>query len=763
MGGRVGLPVVTEMADSGGLVAGCHLYPVADGSWRCVSPDGRYMRLRGSEDLLRRLQQHLYGYATDPGVVAEAGQLVERLRSRGLLEDATADGVRAVRDRVVGIEGDGPVADLTASLLAGSVRVVRGRLSAEVFATVDMAVSCAGWLPDRRWQQIDRWSLEYRVPWHRVHAEGDRFVVGPCSWPGRTASYADTRARRLAAAGLPDELAAYWSYLDSGVDSGVDSASRAVREPPAAAAFPSPGCAGVLAGLLVDDIVTALTGRPMPFEGTQLTVDRADLTIRRHPVLPLPAAWGDGAGGPGGSVETGDGNAGFTATERLVDPRVGLITGVVRDHAPAGTMRSCVGYTARVADTRQIGPFSADRETSGAAFCDEDAARRAAVGEAVERYCGNVPPKQVRHASSARLRAAGRRTVDPVELALFSDRQYRSPGFPFVPLTPHLDVDWVSGDDLADGAETLVPASLVHLNHAVDQGQRPTNVQPYAGIAAGTSVASATRAALEELLERDAVTLWWLSGAPAMAVVVPSGCALAHDLADPDAAGLDITLVRIPSTFGVPVLGAYLVDPQRDVVALGTACRSTATAAARKAVTEAVGSYRLSLRLLDPSWEFWRAVEDGRIEADPYRPLRGDRRYRDSYRSDWRDVHDLSMHLQIYLDPRMQHEHLGRLAKPAGEVRLADLPELPAESVTVYQELLHARGFRPVIVDLTTRDVAAAGMHVVRAVVPGLYGTAPAAFPSLGGRRLYQEPAEHGWLSRPLTEDEVVRAPVPFA
>lgn len=132
-------------------------------------------------------------------------------------------------------------------------------------------------------------------------------------------------------------------------------------------------------------------------------------------------------------------------------------------------------------------------------------------------------------------------------------------------------------------------------------------------------------------------------------------------LADPDGAGLNVTFLQIPSSFGIPVVGAYLVDGERRVVTLGTACRASPQAAALKSLTEAVATYRLNLELLDRRCAFWEAVDAGQIDPASYRPFRADRRYRDSFRGDWRDVYDLSMHLQIYLDP----EDAGRAPSPA--------------------------------------------------------------------------------------------------
>lgn len=107
------------------------------------------------------------------------------------------------------------------------------------------------------------------------YAEGLRWYVGPCSLPDRTPTYAETRARRLAAAGLPDELRSYWEYLDRDQDL-----------PPVP--WPSPGGAAVIAGLLVADALAYLAGRGVPSEGYQLGVDPDGASICRHPVLSLP-------------------------------------------------------------------------------------------------------------------------------------------------------------------------------------------------------------------------------------------------------------------------------------------------------------------------------------------------------------------------------------------------------------------------------------------------------------------------------------------
>ncbi|WP_190344761.1 YcaO-like family protein [Streptomyces venezuelae] len=465
---------------------------------------------------------------------------------------------------------------------------------------------------------------------------------------------------------------------------------------------------------------------------------------------------------------TGNPGVAETVTGRLADAGLHLIRHVGRDRPRVETVPSCISYTAHLAADPALGPAAVDTVTGGAALGDAEQARRAAVGEAVERYCANLVPDDLPTASHIRWSASGRTAVDPAEFALYSPRQYARRGFPFVPMTRDLPIAWTPGRDLGSGSETWVPASLCYVNYfrGARRAQPPTNYPVLAGTAAGTSPEEARLAALREVLERDAVTLWWLSGSPAAPLDIPydgGDGALATALAEAAASGLRVTLLRIPSTLDVVVAGAFIEDPARGIAAFGSACRSTARAAAAKALTEAVGTHGTSLELLDHSSDFWTAVRQGRVDHRPYRPYRSDRAYRDDFRADWRDVNDVGLHLQLYLDPRMQDARLDRLRAPR-PLRGTRQPAAagPAD-LGGYLRLLHAQGLRAIAVDLTPPPVRAAGLHVARVLVPGLSCNAPAAFPFLGGRRLYREPAARGWIPRPPVPTALVLDPLPFS
>lgn len=426
----------------------------------------------------------------------------------------------------------------------------------------------------------------------------------------------------------------------------------------------------------------------------------------------------------------------------LVDARSGVLTSLdphIRSDMPTGW----VGWAARVADTRNFGGsrrFRADPYGFGASIRDDAAARGAATGEAVERYCGNVIPEDLVRSSASALERSGARVVDPASFALYSEDQYRLAGFPFVPFTSALDIRWALGHTMDEKVPTYVPAALTYLGYytGARRGEPPIASLQYAGIAAGRSRAEAEMSALLELLERDATALWWCGDRSLPAVELADWERLpAHrQLGDLESDTRRVRVLLLPSPFGIPVAAVWIRDDRRGLVALGTACRPTVEAAVSKALVEAYAVLAITIDLADPDGPTWRSVADGTLPAHLYKPFRTDRRYRDEFEARWKDVVDLPTVAQLYLDPVMAEaaeEHLFDYTETRSVSEIPDEAPLNLNSLIA---LLTSRGHQPISVDLTTRDISIAGLHVVRVHSPGLYNNAPAAFPLLGGSRL---------------------------
>lgn len=451
--------------------------------------------------------------------------------------------------------------------------------------------------------------------------------------------------------------------------------------------------------------------------------------------------------------------------QRLVNPRSGLIKSLQPIPIQPELPVAYKAFRADVSNTRAIGPWQADRTALGAAFYDEERARQSAIGEAMERYCGNfIPAARLRRASYQELCNAGEYALDPSELILYSEKQYSQRGFPFTRFTPDLRVLWCEGTELGSGRSILVPASIVYLNYFSDvrASEPPTNFTMFSGIAAGPSRAEAERSALEELIERDATMIWWQSGSQMADIDLSALPQVQAALFAPGNRGtISYTVQHIRTPFEIPVIAAWLHDHEHQLITLGFACRADPTEAILKALIEAIHLRGFHLGLLREDGDVWRAMRAGILNKRAYKPYRADRSYMDAFRRDFHDITDLGAQAQIYLDPRM-HVHITPFLSGGTKVSLTDIPAVHEQDRrATYLQRLRRHGFSVISVDLTTPDVQMAGLHAVRVIVPGLYPNGPAAFPFLGGKRLYEEPATYGWLPAPLDEEKIIRIPMP--
>ncbi|GAA2559788.1 YcaO-like family protein [Pseudonocardia hydrocarbonoxydans] len=429
-------------------------------------------------------------------------------------------------------------------------------------------------------------------------------------------------------------------------------------------------------------------------------------------------------------------------TSALVDPLLGIVRRLV-DGAPVpGAPRAYTSVTAEVADARRLGAWPADRVSLGTTFGDVAGARAAAVGEAVERYCGNRVPPGLRYATAAELRAEGRAHLGPADLPFFAPWQHAEPGWPFRPFTEDLRIAWVVGCE--DGAgECLVPASWVHLNHHSGARRREPRLHAlnYAGIATGTDADDALRRGLLELVERDALELWWHLGGPSRGIPVDAVPGLTAALAG---TRLSVHLVELPTELPVACTAAVVVDPETGIVGGGGAARFDPAEAATKAVLEAVHTWVFTRGLLDADGWVFAAIRAGVLAEGLYLPHRADRRHLDDAGPRFAAVRDLGAQVQVWMDPRVQEAHLGRFTAPPEQ---AALPDGPVGDLAALRAALARSGSRVVHVDLTTPDVAETPLRVVRACATGLVPNAPAAFRYVGLPRWRGAAATRGWAT----------------
>lgn len=435
-------------------------------------------------------------------------------------------------------------------------------------------------------------------------------------------------------------------------------------------------------------------------------------------------------------------------TESLIDPLTGVVRRLVDVEPVPGMPPGYLGVTAEVADARRFGAWPADRVSLGTSFGDEHTARAAALGEAVERYCGNRVPPGLRVASARELTAEGHRLFGPADLPFFDAWQYRAEKFPYRPFDEDVELAWARGTE--NGEPCYAPASWVYLNYhtGARRAQPRLHHLNYAGIATGIGERDAFERGLLELVERDALELWWHLGAPATGIDIASVPGLTDRLAG---SRLTVRLVRLPSEHPVAVVAAVVIDPETGIVGGGGAARFDPAQACVKAVLEAVHTWVFTLGLLDKSGWVFQAVDAGVLAEGLYLPHRADRGYLADAGENFRRVRDLGAQVQIWLDPAVQARWLHRFTRPTSHVDAASLPTGDLAALTS-----SLAGNRIATFDLTTPDVAETPLRVVRVCATGLVPNAPAAFRYLGLPRWQQVIDARGW------DSGLVLTPPPF-
>jgi ribosomal protein S12 methylthiotransferase accessory factor len=410
--------------------------------------------------------------------------------------------------------------------------------------------------------------------------------------------------------------------------------------------------------------------------------------------------------------------------DSLVSPYVGVVRGIQEALACPEDAR----LVAAACETAH--PHVLTGGGSGRSAWD---ARAAAIGEAVERYAASVvDPERLVVASAREL---GRWTVDPARFALFSERQYRSPGFPYVRFDRDTRVAWIEAVTLPDGEPALVPAQLVYL--AAHEGEPPICRTTSSGLACQTTAAAATLAALLELLERDAFMLTWKTRLSWPLLEWAGNGELesfARTFLHPT--GLRCRALDLSAIWRIPIAAAVVRSTVADSAPLGVGAAAAATVerAVAKALDEAV-----RVR----TWA--QALRRGGA-----RPPAAD------------DVEELDDHVRFYADPanvpRVDFLDSSAVRRPVGHV-----PPLGRPPVEEICRRLARRGIRAYAVDVTSPDIREAGLTVIRVLAPELCGLDVEHRARLhGGRRLYEEPLRLGRSTHVLTEDDLNPDPHPF-
>ncbi|MEU3947724.1 TOMM precursor leader peptide-binding protein [Streptomyces sp. NPDC029526] len=693
--------------------------------------------------------------------------VVSRLRAAGLVDDrapsaadsadlafwelAGIDGataMRRVRDTPVEVVGVGErsrssVAELSDALRAAGLRLHRppaGDAGAAVPAEhAGFTLAVCDDYTDPALGDLDAAHRESGVPWLPARFVGDQPWIGPVFQPGEGACW--TCLRDALRRNRPAE-----TYLDRAL-------GRRALTPASSLA------AGRAAGLHLAalEAVKWVAGHRHPGQDAIWRLDPLTLTGRHHPVRRRPQC--PVCGDPGAvarrvgaplvvrsrrkaEAEADCGDRWLSPREtlrrygHLVDPLTGVVKELRRDtrgpeflncfHAGHNPVHSPDGLASVRAGLRS---------TSSGKGTTALNARVSALCEAVERHSGFFQGDEP--TVRACYREVADRAVHPDEVQLFHPRQFEDreawnashgPAHRICePFDEGVPLDWTPTWSLTARRHRLLPTSMLYYKAPRTPGSRFCSANSN-GSAAGSCVEDAIVQGFLELVERDAVGLWWYNRTRQAAVdldafddpwvrEVREGHAALHR---------ELWVLDLTSDLGIPVFAALSrrTDKPAQDITLGFGAHFDPRTALRRALAEVN-------QMLPP-------VARVRVDGSGYA-------CDDPAALAWWQGATTANQPYLLPGPALPVTVPGSYVP----VRRGDL----REDVAAIEDLVSAHGMELLVLDQTRPDVA---LPVVKVIVPGLR----TFWTRFGPGRLYDVPVRLGRLPAPTRYEDL--NPVPL-
>lgn len=369
------------------------------------------------------------------------------------------------------------------------------------------------------------------------------------------------------------------------------------------------------------------------------------------------------------------------------------------------------------------------RSRAGGKGVSETQARASAIGEALERYSGMLQGDEpIIRATYLEL---GEHAIHPNACMLYSEQQFaqrsewntRNSRYCRVPepFDKTQTIEWTPVWSLTDAAPFYLPTSYCYYTQLESSRYAPGNSN---GAAAGNTLEEAILQGFLELVERDSVALWWYNriGRPAVdldSFGEPYFIKMRETL---KRMHRDLVVLDLSSDLGIPVFAAvsWCINQPQEQIIFGYGAHLSARVGILRAITE--------MNQFLP-WVF---------------PLLGQKK-------------DSTDEMTVWLREatRINQPYLVPLESPP--LRATDYPILESndlrDDVLRCQSIVEAKGMKLLVLDQTRPDV---GLAVAKVFVPGLRHFWTRFAPG----RLYDVPVQLGWLSNPLTENEL--NPIPM-
>ncbi len=437
-----------------------------------------------------------------------------------------------------------------------------------------------------------------------------------------------------------------------------------------------------------------------------------------------------GRAAPGGQADPG---RVLKEYGHLVDPVTGIVAELRRDkHAPEFQHTFISGRNRAMAMSTVAGLKEVARYPSGGKGVTEQEAKAGALCEAIERYCGTRQGDEPTVRGS--LRSLGTRALDPAGCLLFDRRQYDDRDrwnrvcAPFhrvpEPFDDVAEVDWTPVWSLLTGEQRLLPAAMLYYHPRAERGPGSAMADSN-GNAAGASLEDAIVRGFLELVERDAVSLWWYNRTRQPGVRLDSfGDPWIASLKDRyGSLGRELWVLDVTSDLGLPVMAAI----------------SRRTGAATEDIMYGFGAH------FDPRIALRRALTElGQLLPSAGGPAcHRDPEAEDPYLGSW--WRSATVANQPYLRPTVGQRPRAAADYGGPAPGAPDLDDISA--------IARRAGLDLLILDQTRPDIK---LPVVKVVAPGMRHFWPRFAPG----RLFDAPVRLGRLARPTGYAEL--NPVPL-
>ena len=256
------------------LKTGCHLFLGKDGKCWVVNEQEQAASADVPSLLIKRIQEGSKPTEADD----DYSMLISALQDRGVLVTSTDN--ESSKPISIVVDCSSKLLDsltTTADTLLGTFSFTK--YTEEALSEVDphLVIAFSQYTRDKYHQAIEARCRENNLPFTRVCQEGNIVSISPIALKKTNASYKDLGNRRLAASSIGNVLRELWFFLEE------------TGKPTNHLELPL-GLQSIVFGLLLsfaEGIASAKTDS-LPIN-QEICIDIYTLSIKRHPVLPLPS------------------------------------------------------------------------------------------------------------------------------------------------------------------------------------------------------------------------------------------------------------------------------------------------------------------------------------------------------------------------------------------------------------------------------------------------------------------------------------------